>query len=338
MALTEMKTVLTGYRPMSGDTERYLIIKAKGGFGNRILSAATGAVLAEVTGRTVVIDWRDGGYMPEGVDAYPLLFERPGGVRPAKFDDRTDVTPAVWSGRLGQHPVHVISKDFPNHHSNPFIYRRLSIDLAHPDSPETIAVFWSYLPKLARVRRQLAASAQFRGMSSDALARWALNRYFVPNARVRNEVERLFAGRRRPVIGVHVRYTDRKVSLERIFRDTERVRRIVPAAQIFLATDNAGVQERFRARFNDVFVIEKNLGDDQTTLHEREGRVDHQREAEDALIDMWALSRCDWLVHSRRSTFSVAAALIGGIPRDRQRDIDRWNASTVVKRWIQEWA
>ena len=35
---------------------RFLIIKAKGGFGNRILSAATGIVLADVIGRTAVVD------------------------------------------------------------------------------------------------------------------------------------------------------------------------------------------------------------------------------------------------------------------------------------------
>jgi hypothetical protein len=52
---------------------------------------------------------------------------------------------------------------------------------------------------------------------------------------------------------------------------------------------------------------------------------------------MYALSSCDWLVHSRHSTFSVAAALIGGIPKSRQRDIDRSNPRVVVKRWIQAW-
>ncbi|SFI67866.1 MULTISPECIES: nodulation protein NodZ [Microbacterium] len=323
---------------MTAAPDRFLLIKAKGGFGNRILSAATGVVIARLTGRTAVVDWRDGEYLPHGEDAYPLLFESPTPHRAADFDARSDVTPALWRGRLSEHPTHLISDLFPNDHSNPFIYRKLSIDLAHPDVREPLAVFWSYLPKMARIRRAAAKVSPFRGMSRDALTRWALREYFRPNARVRAEVDALFADRARPIIGVHIRYTDRKVSLDRIMQEVQRVQARVPSAQIFLATDNEGVQEQFRARFRDVFVIDKVLGDDDNSLHEHVELDDPLREAENALIDMWALASCDWLVHSRHSTFSVAAALIGGIPTSRQRDIDRRNVRVVLKRWVQTWA
>jgi Nodulation protein Z (NodZ) len=315
-----------------------LLIKAKGGFGNRILSAATGVILAELTARTAVIDWRDGEYLPTGTDAYPLLFESPVDLNPADFDERRDVTPAIWSGRVGEHPVDIISQLFPNDHSNPFIYRKLSISLTRPDVPGDVAVYWSYLPKLARIRRQVARAPEFRGMSQADVARRALATYFRPNARVRREVERLFADRSRPIIGVHIRYTDRKVSLDAIIAEVTKLREQMPEAEVFLATDNQRVQGLFRERFSKVFVIEKNLGDDASSLHQQVVHDDPLREAENALIDMWALSRCDWLVHSRHSTFSVAAALIGGIPKARQRDIDRRNPRVVLKRWVQLWA
>jgi hypothetical protein len=322
----------------SAKGRRILLIKAKGGFGNRMLSAATGIILAELAGRTAVIDWREGGYRKKGADSYPLLFESPVDIDPVEFDERRDVAPAIWSGRLGQAPVDLIEDIFPGHHSDPFIYRKLSINLARPEVPEELAVFWSYLPKFARIRRQVRHARRYRGMSLDDVARHALDRYFRPNARVRSEVEKLFAGRTRPIIGVHIRYTDRKVSLDGIIREVATLRANVPQAQIFLATDNERVQGVFRERFDNVFVIEKNLGDDARSLHEMVEHDDQIREAENALIDMWALSKCDWLVHSRVSTFSVAAALIGGIPESRQRDIDRYSAKVVVKRWIQTWA
>ena len=317
---------------------RVLIVKAKGGFGNRILSAATGVVLADLTDRTAVIDWRDGEYLPKGQDAYPLLFESPTELTASGFDDRTDVVPAIWSGRLSDHPTDVIHAFFPNEHSNPFVYRKLSIDLARPDTESDLAVFWSYLPKMARVRHQLARSRRFRGTSTGDATRAVLEQYFRPKERVRSEVRALFEGRSRPIIGVHIRYTDRKVSLERITSEVARLRKRVPAAAIFLATDNEAVQAKFRARFSNVFVIDKVLGDDANSLHEHVELDDPLHEAENALIDMWALSSCDWLVHSRQSTFSVAAAIIGDIPVSRQRDIDRWNVRVVVKRWIQTWA
>lgn len=323
---------------MSDDPQRFLLVKAKGGFGNRILSACTGIVIAAMTDRVAVVDWRDGEYLPAGEDAYPQLFESPTPYRAAEFDGRDDVVPALWRGRLDQHPTQIISDLFPNDHSNPLIYRRLSLDLRRPVVGEDLAVFWSYLPKMARIRRRAARHVAFRGMNRDALTRWALERYFRPNARVRGEVDRLFEGHHEPIIGVHIRYTDRKVSLDAIFREVTLLRQKMPEASIFLATDNQAVQDQFRARFTNVMVIEKVLGDDDNSLHEHVVLEDPLFEAENALIDMWALSSCDWLVHSRHSTFSVAAALIGNIPPARQRDIDRRNARVVLKRWVQTWA
>lgn len=324
---------------MSATVEpRTLIVKAKGGFGNRILSAATGIILAKLTDRTAVIDWRDGEYLPAGVDAYPPLFDSPVALDVADFDGRSDVVPAIWSGHLNEHPTDLIHRHFPREHSNPFVYRKLSINLSRPDDKSPIAVFWSYLPKLDRLRPQLHRSALFRGLRPTQAAKMALDEYFTPNLRVRSAVNDLFGRLTTPVIGVHIRYTDRKVSLGRIFRETDHLRKRMPAATIFLATDNQAVQDQFRARYSGVVVIDKVLGDDNNSLHEHVILDDPLHEAENALIDMWALSRCDWLVHSRHSTFSVAAALIGGIPKSQQRDIDRLNPRVVLKRWIQRWA
>jgi hypothetical protein len=317
---------------------RYLLVKAKGGFGNRILSAVTGILLAEVTGRIPVIDWRDGEYLDRGVNAYPLLFDDPVNVEAAAFDNRSDVKPSLWAGHLSEHPTDLIQRLFPNDHSNPFIYRKLSIDLARPAAETALAVFWSYLPKMERIRRQVSALPAYRGLSAGEITQDALSRYFTPNSRVRARLERVLTTEGRPVIGVHIRYTDRKVSLARIITEVTRLRKRMPHAPIFLATDNQRVQDSFRAQFDGVVVIEKTLGDDVNSLHEHLVHNDPLREAENALVDMWALASCDWLVYSRHSTFSVAAAAIGAIPRSRQRDIDRLNPRVILKRWLQTWA
>jgi hypothetical protein len=331
---------MTGVPPARAEAPgtRYLIIKALGGFGNRILSATTGLVLAELTGRTPLIDWRDGMYLPTGINAYPLLFDSPPLLDPATFDQRTDVVPAIWSGRLDQHPVQVLWEHFRDDYNNPFIYHKLCIDLARPEVDQELAVFWSYLPKMARIRRHMSRAPQFHGKRSDDVTRLVLSRYFRPNERIGREVDKLFVGRRGRIIGVHVRYTDRKVSLERIIAAVARLKKRVPDAAIFLATDNQGVQDFFQREFSNLLVIEKVLGNDAYSLHEDLKMSDPQREAENALIDMWALSSCDWLVHSRHSSFSVTAAMIGGIPRSRQIDVDRFNPRVVLKRWVQTWA
>jgi len=320
---------------MGSQPGRVLIIKAKGGFGNRMLSAATGVVIAELTGRIPVIDWRDGMYAPRGINVYPLLFEDPVGVDPAGYDHCRQVAPPIWSGRLAQHPVDIVEQFFPDKHSSPFVYRRLSVDLAKPTVEEDVAVFWSYLPKMARVRRLSQRSNQFRGLSNDEIVQSVLQRHFRPNQRIGQSVQAITDRAREPFIGVHVRYTDRKVPLARVDRALVALRDRYPDAPVFLATDSGQVEERIIGRFSDVFTIDKQFAIGSASLHDEATFDDPLREAENALIDMWALSRAHWLIHSRNSTFSVAAALIGGITQDHQIDVEKNDVRLVAKRLIQ---
>ena len=321
--------------------EPVLLIKGKGGFGNRILAASTGIVLAELTGRRPVIDWRDGIFLPEGVNLYPLLFDAPDTCDPETFDDAREVIPSIWAGRLAERTGALIDSECGGRHASPFVYRKLSIDLARPDHPAPVAVFFSYLPKLARLRGRMARHPLYRGRSSDDVLRSVLARHFTPNARVRHAVDALFAGRERPVIGVHIRHTDLAVPLAPFEAALGRLRRDMPESEIFLATDSAAVQDRFTRLFDRTFVIDKALSDGPGGLHRPDHRdseaafSDPLREAENALIDLWALSQCDWLVHASRSTFSVLAALLGSIPRSRQVDIDRFNPKIRSKQWFQ---
>lgn len=322
--------------PHPAESMRALLIKAKGGLGNRMLAGVTGVILAQLTGRTPVIDWRDGLYVPQGTNLYPLLFRDPTGIDPACFDAASSVAPDLWSGRLAEQPVRIIARHFPNRHSSPFIYRRLSVPLTGRDPAARVGVFWSYLPKLARLRRRMQADRRFDGRHLDAITQDMLHRFFTPNDRVRQTIGDLFAGRPRPVIGVHIRFTDRKVPLAKIERALSRLRARFPESDIFLATDSAAAQSYITDRFARVFTTTKQLVEDGQALHYAGTQMhDPVREAENAVIDMFALAECDWLIHSRHSTFSVAASLIGAIPAARQIDVDRFNAKVVVKRWFQ---
>ena len=95
---------------------RTLVIKGKGGLGNRILSAISGLVYADLSGRKPVIDWRDGSYAPLGENAYPLLFQSPIGdeaIGGATMDDGADVCPAIWAGNLNRQPCLLYTSPSP---------------------------------------------------------------------------------------------------------------------------------------------------------------------------------------------------------------------------------
>lgn len=311
--------------------ERVLIIKAKGGLGNRILSAVTGLVYADLAGRTPVIDWRDGVYAAPGTNAYPLLFQSPIALDPGIFDNRRDVTPSVWADRLSEYPSLIVGDE----HKGAMIYRKSCVDLSRLSQPDSLAVFWSYVPKMQRLWRHLRRDPRYRGRSYDSIMSDYLNRFFTPNDRVLAAAT--LEGLPRPVIGAHLRYTDMRGPLEAIKREIGRLRARLPESPVFLATDSSEAQADIQATFDNVHVTEKYLPEDgqQLHVHLRSDGVDPLREAENAMIDMWSLAACDYLVYSRNSTFSISSALIGGIPRSHQRDVDRHDPKIVLKRLIQ---
>lgn len=312
-----------------------LVIKAKGGLGNRMLSAVTGIVLARLNNRQPYVDWRDGMYVESGKNLYPLLFDAGWMGDLSALDEAKEVVPAIWSGRVAEHPVDLIRRHFPNQHQDPLLYRKMSLDFHRPD-PAPVAVYWSYLPKLRRLASRMAQSDEFRGRSLDDVTSDILAHHFRPVAEVQEQVEAIFADLKRPVIGVHIRFTDRKAPLPKIVAELEALHRRNPGASIFLATDSAEAQEAILSRFPDTRTIGKALASGDKALHfSSEGFADPVTEARNALVDMIALSRCDWLLHSRHSTFSVTAALIGRIPRERQIDVDGRNLKVILKQFVQ---
>lgn len=318
--------------------EKLLIIKAKGGLGNRILSAVSGLAFADLTGRTPVIDWRDGSYAPLGENAYPILFDTPITLPCDIRDDAPgSLTPTIWKAQLGLTPQAMIEAHFPDSHASPTVYRKLCVDLNRLDASEDTAVFWCYLPKFGRLSRHLRGHPAFAGRSLNEIVRGYLDSHFTPNANVRSRIDMMLAEIPRPIIGVHIRYTDRKIPLHKIRQALRRRLERDPGASIFLATDNAEVQAAIVAEFDNVHYTSKYLDAEGHRLHWPTSQVDKVREAENALLDMWLLARCDHLIHSRHSTFSETSALLGGLDGARRDDVDRFNLPVVAKRLIQNY-
>ena len=82
-----------------------------------------------------------------------------------------------------------------------------------------------------------------------------------------------------------------------------------PGLRIFLATDNADVLRRYRARFPDVVATDKWYPPPGEIMHAHEGRPDRVQDAADALVDMHLLAACDRLIVDSRSSFGRLAAL-----------------------------
>lgn len=315
--------------------EKFLVIKAKAGLGNRILSAVTGLIYADLTGRTPIIDWRDGVYAGLGTNAYPILFDTPLTRDPADFDEASDVTPGVWSGKMASH----VGPMLKGQHEGPRVYRKSCVDLNRLDHSEEVAVFWSYVPKVPRLHRHMRKDDRFRGRPDYQIIADYLTRYFTPNARVQAAVKAAIDPLERPIIGAHLRYTDMAGPLDKVKSEIAKLRGQLSEAPIFLATDSAKAQADIQGTFGNLHVTEKYLPEDGKQLHAHldHSGVDPVFEAENAMIDMWALAVCDHLIYSKNSTFSGTSALIGGIPPERLHNVDGNNPKIMLKRFLQNY-
>jgi hypothetical protein len=162
----------------------------------------------------------------------------------------------------------------------------------------------------------VATRAQlFPNLESDyraGLKQWS------PVPSIRAKVEGLTASFGPHTVGVHIRRGD---ALEHT-RMASEVRRSTDAAfmahmdaelvaeprtNFFLATDSAATEERFRERYGEAIIVNR---DKRFVPSLRLQPKDNQR---DAVIDMFALARTQKILGNNFSSFSQMAAMIGGI-------------------------
>ena len=111
------------------------------------------------------------------------------------------------------------------------------------------------------------------------------------------------------MIGVHVRRTDNIQSQntstdEAFFAAMDRELEAEPYAMFFLATDDGALKSRMMARYPGHVLI-------QHTPHVRRDTLEGM---EEAVVDLWCLSKTEKILGSYYSSFSETAAELGGIP------------------------
>lgn len=312
------------------------VIKAKGGMGNRMLCAASGILWARAAGRSPYVDWRDEAYSHARENSFHHFFDNPRVLREAPVENG-DIHPPVWRGRLDKSVSEMIHALDPDQHSSPTIHRTYSLDPRRADYPQPLVVFWHYMGRF-RATAPLARARVpgYASLSLEAITRKALREELTLRPDVRARVDDFACARfDRPMVGVHVRYTDRTTDLDAIERGAKRLLAGLDSPGLFLTTDNARVEARFRERFDRVVTTPKWFPPEGATMHQNASCADPVENGIEALVDMHLLSRCDALVYASRSTFSEISRLLGAIPRERVIDVDRFNPAMIAKRMIR---
>ncbi|HEY9887666.1 MAG TPA: nodulation protein NodZ, partial [Candidatus Obscuribacterales bacterium] len=217
----------------------------------------------------------------------------------------------VWIGRLDQSLGEVRShlKEQGQPHEMP----HLSFDLAKADYPEDILVFCAYTHLINELRPLFQGEfAHLDNLNTAAILRSVLDAKLPLVPTIRQGIDQFkqqsFGA---TTIGVHVRYTDIKVPLEKLIAKVQQVARQHTDPVIFLATDSAAVIDQFQAQFPRLAMIDKWFPPEGQRLHQNwdncPSRYDNGVEA---LTDLFLLAECDRLVFSSKSSFGYVASLL----------------------------
>lgn len=324
------------------------------GLGDAILSFIQALAYAQITGRVLHVDWRGGWYgMPARENVFDRLFEVHGLEYSSDLPDDEAVVPGAWEGRLTNTFTQTMEEDSFEARSGKWnrqeALRRYSADLCAQEYTENIVITWDHY----QVKRLLPKLTETAGVARTSTNIEAMGQIFNRFVRLKPDLQRqlddfwAFVARgehHSKILGVHVRETNESfavygpISRKRYFAAVDRfLRKRGGPEVIFLATDNSDVVEAFQEYYGDAVRAKAKWFDAPgNPLHlATSGRANNWNNLLDAIYEMYALSRCGYLVRRRESSFSRVSEAIGLIPGNRVALMERdWTWDEGYRRVI----
>jgi hypothetical protein len=313
---------------MGGD--KHLVVKGLAGLGNRMLAALTGILYAKLSGRRLIIDWSDRTYSVDGSNAFHTFFMCPLCDTSDDIPITDSVMPEVWRGRLREFATNM-RKPYKNIRE---FEKKTSINLAKIDYTEDVLVMWTYNQKIDLLRDHFKGEfKEMKQMSNAVILRKLLREDLILQPLIRNRVNEFKHERfSKKTVGVHVRYSDHRVNIWSIIRKLNSLLRLVPGLQIFLATDNVQIKRMFEENFHGVISTPHWYPEPGSRLHDNRRCPEPQESGIEALVDLYLLAECDYLIIDSSSTFSELANLLSAAPASNVYDLKRGDKLTPFMR------
>ena len=317
------------------------MVKGGAGMGNRILSLLTASLFAVAGNRRLLIDWRDATYSGRSgpsPDLFSDLFVSPLADPLPDHIDAPTVAPALWKGRLDETVDSVGRSIDPLFYKKFWSFKKLAVNLNRVDYTEDVLVFWAFREVMRPLRPHLIRlDPRYSKLSNQAILKEAAKSYIQPNERIQSIVDQFVKENfRQRMLGLHIRATDLMAPVEKLLRVAGRVVKQHDCDGVFVATDNAEVEERARKLLPNVISLPKQLPKAGIPLHYDPQCQDRLERATQALVDMLLLSRCPDLVYACRSSFGYVASLFSPLDQNLY-DVDRYNPKIQIKQYLQSW-
>lgn len=311
-------------------TQRALVVKGKSGMGNRILSVLNGIIYSRLTNRSLFVDWRDGVYSEKGINAFFRFFESPNVSASSDISPKSSVFPPVWANNINKSVVDMI-KHFGPPKALPQEYKdKYSIDIGRIDYSDDVLVMFSHNIEWEKLKLHAQYfPSEWKGLDRSAIIKKLLQEFLFLKPDIQHRAEKFRAEFFRDrVIGLHIRNADdvshftKMAPLERYSYALERLIEKEPNALIFLATDNQGILTSYRAIYKNVIATNKWFPPLAERMYNNMHCLDRTRNGIEALVDMYLLAQCDYLVFSSKSSFGRMARYLSCIDETRIYDVE----------------
>ncbi len=306
--------------------DKFLLVKGTAGLGNRILCLLSAILYARLTGRRLVIDWSDPIYSNDGSNVFHRFFQCPLCSPTDEIPDTDSVRPSIWCGHLHESARDMVKRYQSPVSNDPEIWRRFSVDVSKLDHQEKVLVMWSYTEQVYLLRRHL------KGFYNRALKKASTKTILKGLLRGNLELHSLIQERvgqfkrdwlNQKTVGVHIRYMDKKAQLPAIQRKLKALLKHEPELQIFLATDNIEICKMFHHRYQRVTSTRKWYPTSGRSMHHNLEPHDRFGHGIEALVDMYLLAECDYLILDESSSFSYVASLLTDKPSSNIFNVQR---------------
>lgn len=294
-----------------------VIVKgSRAGLGDLLRAVTLGILYAKNSNRRVFVDWSDGYYSEMGKNAFPEAFEVRGFPMSESCPVSESIAPAIWRGYLDRSLSELVTETGWEWRREEAI-GRYSIDVTKLDYEEDNVVLWDFdqLEKLAKI------VLPWTSCWHPWIERAVFRRFFLPHVKPRTEILQAVKDFKRDhfssgMIGVHIRHGSDARCGQRIPMDIYEshlagLLRLYPDAGIFLATDQRAAEAHMCEKFPRLVSRAKWFPANGESLHISSEVSDRLRRLDEALMDIWLLSACDFLLFPAESSFGTVAACIG---------------------------
>lgn len=291
-------------------SNKYVVCKGYYGLGGNIAVLTCAMRVAEKLNRRLVVDWVESiGYGVKGQDIFQLLFENKEFCLEKGMFSSLRVWPDYWTN--------FVERTMP--HSKEVVLHRVSSELL--EEADLASIEECDVIVISRDDKYWHRHEYYAEMSS------LINR-LVPSERLRKKIE-VFQSEKLGdnAIGVHFRHGNGEKTVvppdvEWFFSAVDGFLVQSPSSNILVCTDCSAVEKAFVERYGSKVVFTEKehppLGSG-PLFNINYSDAEKLANAEEALLDMWLLSKCSYIVGSKSFFSGVAIKLNGSFNRENEK-------------------